>query len=71
MQRSLRLLFAVAVVLALVLGFFSAFTEVEAKGPCRCPLLYAPVQCDHGKVFPNQCDADCRNGKNCVPIGIF
>jgi hypothetical protein len=71
MRRSLRLLFAVAVVLALVVGFFSVFTEVEAKGPCRCPMIYAPVQCDHGRIFPNQCVADCRNGKNCVPIGIL
>ncbi len=71
MRNSFRVLFAAAVVLVLVMGVFSAFTEVEAKGPCRCPQIYAPVQCDHGKVFPNQCVADCRNAKNCVPIGIL
>jgi hypothetical protein len=53
---------------ALVAGVAAVFTEVQA-GPCRCPLIYAPVQCDNGKVFSNQCFADCRNAKNCVPTG--
>jgi hypothetical protein len=71
MSKSLRVLFAAAVVLTLVVGFFSIFTEVEAKGPCRCPLVYAPVECDRGKVYPNQCVADCRHAKNCFPIGVL
>jgi hypothetical protein len=55
---------------ALVAGVAAVFTEVQAA-PCRCPLLYAPVQCDNGKIFSNQCFADCRNAKNCVPIGAI
>jgi hypothetical protein len=34
-------------------------------------MIYAPVECDKGKVYPNQCVADCRNAKNCVPIGVI
>ena len=44
-------------------------TPAEAAA-CRCPLIYAPVLCDHGRTFPNQCVADCHNAKNCVPIGL-
>ncbi len=43
----------------------------EAKGPCRCPMIYAPVECKGGKVFANQCLADCRNARDCVPIGAI
>lgn len=41
----------------------------EAKGRCICPQIYAPVECDNGRTFANQCPADCRNAKNCVPVG--
>ena len=44
-------------------------TEVQAKGRCLCPQIYAPVECAHGKVYSNQCVADCRNAKDCVPLG--
>lgn len=43
----------------------------EAKGPCRCPMIYAPVECKGGKVYSNQCVADCRNAKDCVPLGVL
>ena len=43
-------------------------TPAEAA-PCRCPLIYAPVVCDHGRTYPNQCVADCHNAQNCVPTG--
>jgi len=66
----LRVVFTVAVIVMLGLGAVAVFTEAQA-GPCRCPLLYAPVQCDHNKVYPNQCVADCHNAKNCVPLPIF
>jgi hypothetical protein len=62
--------FALAVIALVVTGVVTTFTDAEAKGPCRCPKIYAPVECDNGKVYPNQCVADCRNGKNCVPIGL-
>ena len=70
-RRMTAAVFVVALALAAVLGVAASFTQVEAKGPCRCPQIYAPVQCDHGKIFANQCLADCRNAKNCVPIGAI
>jgi hypothetical protein len=51
-------------------GAAAYFTQAKAAA-CRCPLIYAPVQCDHGKVYPNQCEADCHHAKNCVPTGIL
>ena len=45
--------------------------DVQAKGRCVCPQIYAPVVCDKGKTFPNQCVADCRRAKNCVPADLF
>ena len=53
-------------VLTLVASLIS--TPAEAA-PCRCPLIYAPVECDKGRVYPNQCVADCHHAKNCVPTG--
>ena len=52
---------------ALAAGSIAVFTEAHAG--CRCPLIYAPVVCDHGRTYPNQCEADCHNAKNCVPTG--
>ena len=40
--------------------------DAEA-GPCRCPKIYAPVICDHGRSFANPCLAECHNATNCVP----
>jgi hypothetical protein len=69
-SRLVLKLAAVAVLIAIAgFGALSLFTEAQAGGPCRCPLIYAPVQCDHGKIYPNPCVADCHNAKNCVPIG--
>lgn len=66
-----RVVLGAVLVLAIALGVMATFTEVQARGGCICPLIYAPVQCDHGKTYPNQCVADCHHAKNCVPIGIF
>jgi hypothetical protein len=62
-------LFGGMVVFVLASGLSALFSTVEA-GACRCPLIYAPVTCDHGRTYPNQCEADCHNAKNCVPTGI-
>ena len=51
------------------LGVSALMSQAEACG-CRCPLIYAPVTCDHGKTYPNPCVADCHNAKNCVPSGL-
>ena len=65
-----RALVAAAVAAAIGLGSFAFVTDAQA-GPCRCPLIYAPVVCDNGKTYSNQCVADCHHAKNCVPAGIF
>jgi hypothetical protein len=52
------------------IGAVAVFTEAQAGG-CRCPLIYAPVICDHGKTYPNPCEADCHHATNCVPTGPF
>jgi hypothetical protein len=67
---ALRVVLALLVALAIGAGAVSMFTPVEAKGPCRCPLVYAPVQCDHGRVYPNPCEAECHNAQDCVPLPL-
>ena len=71
-MRNVRMLVAICVCLALVLGAVSVFSQVQAKRPkpggCICPMVYAPVECDQG-TFSNQCVADCQNATNCVPLG--
>lgn len=48
---------------------FVATSTPVAAAPCQCPKIYAPVTCDNGKTYPNQCVADCRHADNCVPSG--
>ena len=71
MKRSfvLKVVVAVFVVLAIAVGALPMFTPAEA-GPCRCPLVYAPVQCDHDRVYPNPCVAECHHARNCVPLPL-
>ena len=40
-----------------------------AKFPCICPQVYAPVVCDGGAVYPNQCFANCAEASGCQPLG--
>jgi hypothetical protein len=35
--------------------------------PKRCPMLWAPVICDDGKVYPNSCYAQKKCATGCVP----
>ena len=59
---------------ALGLGFAALMTATATPAEaarCICPKVYAPVVCDNGRTYPNQCIADCRNGRNCVPVGVF
>ena len=65
-----QIVFAGAMIFALALGVSALLSKVEAGG-CRCPLIYAPVTCDHNKTYPNQCEADCHHAKNCVPSGVL
>jgi hypothetical protein len=66
---SVQFLATGALVFVIVLAASALFSAPEAS-PCRCPLIYAPVTCDHGQTYPNQCVADCHHAKNCVPSGI-
>jgi len=71
MKRLLKLVIAMTLVLVGALGAISLFVPPTEAGRCICPQVYAPVECDKGKVYPNQCVADCRNAKNCVPTGVI
>lgn len=62
--RTVSKLALVAAVAATVL-----FVAKAPAGPKVCPQIYAPVICDNGKVYPNQCYADKARAKNCVPYG--
>lgn len=58
--------------LAVVVGSVAiaiASLSVASAGPPVCPQIYAPVICDNGKVYPNQCYADRHHAQNCVPYG--
>ena len=71
-DRLSRVLIVVGLVTVVAVGLVALLAPTaEAKGPCRCPMIYAPVECKGGKVFANQCLADCRNAQECVPIGAL
>jgi hypothetical protein len=63
------LLAVMAAAVASVAVQAAATARAEAAA-CRCPLIYAPVVCDNGKTYPNQCVADCHHASGCVPSGI-
>jgi hypothetical protein len=72
MRRILTLTFA----LGLLGGIGSLDGPTQAGDPDMtavaapvCPKIYAPVICDNGKIYPNQCVADRHHAKNCIPTG--
>jgi hypothetical protein len=66
----IRWLVVAVVCVGLSAGSTGVFTEArEAAGGCICPLIYAPVTCDGGKTYSNQCVANCHHARNCVPSG--
>ena len=67
MKKIRGLVLAVACA-AVALGAFAIFSEAQAAA-CRCPLIVAPVICDNGKTYTNQCFANCAHAKNCVRTG--
>lgn len=69
-RRLFALTLSAGILAVIVVAGLTLATDASAAGACRCPLIYAPVACDHGKTYPNQCVADCHNAKNCVPTGI-
>jgi Kazal-type serine protease inhibitor domain len=34
-----------------------------------CPFIYAPVKCNDGVTYSNQCFADAACAKGCRPVG--
>ena len=69
---SMLLIVALAAVVGAGLAALMATTATPAEAArCICPKIYAPVVCDNGKTYPNQCVADCRHAKNCVPTGVL
>jgi len=71
MKAMIRLVFGAALLLAIIIGVGALLVTPAEAARCICPQIYAPVECDRGKVYPNQCVADCRHAKNCVPIGAI
>ena len=45
-------------------------TSVQTARATFCPDIYAPVKCNGGKVYVNQCQACCAGATNCVPLGL-
>ena len=68
-SRPMLVASASAILFAFGFGLIAVLSTSTVEAGCRCPLIYAPVICDHGKVYPNPCVADCHNAKNCVPTG--
>ena len=62
---------------AVVIGFGAlALTAAPAeaanfKRPCICPDVWAPVTCDNGVTYSNQCRANCAGATGCVPGWLF
>ena len=69
MRKLFRSCVVAGVTAVLVVGALSLFTEAQAAPRCICPLIYAPVKCDNGKTYTNQCFATCAHATGCVPIG--
>jgi hypothetical protein len=65
-RQTITQLLVVAAAAVVIASLSVAFAAPSAK----CPAIYAPVICDNGKVYPNQCYADQQHAKNCVPYGI-
>lgn len=68
MKRTVRVIALLGIVAAA--GVAIAYSSSVSAGPPVCPKIYAPVVCDNGKVYPNQCEADRHHAKNCVPLGL-
>lgn len=52
---------------ALAIGVTATVSHAAPR--CICPMIYAPVQCDNGRTYSNQCFANCARATGCVPIG--
>lgn len=52
---------------AIVVGVMGSMASAAPR--CICPLYYAPVRCDNGRTYSNQCFANCARATGCVPMG--
>lgn len=68
MKRAKRTIITIVLLALAAVGIASI--PVALAGPPVCPQIYAPVICDGGKIYPNQCVADRHHAKNCVPYGL-
>jgi hypothetical protein len=48
-------------------GSLSPSDETAAGRFCQCPLIVAEVICSNGKIYINQCFANCDHARDCVP----
>ena len=55
---------------AIVSLFALVFVKTVQARPPVCPKIYAPVTCDNGKTYVNQCVADRHHATGCVPTGL-
>jgi hypothetical protein len=72
MKRTMvvRIVLFAVMVAAIAAAAIASESSSKAQGSaCRCPLIYAPVVCDNGRTYPNQCVANCHHAKGCVPTG--
>jgi hypothetical protein len=69
-KRVVASVFVMALLLSAVIGVMAIVSSPVEAGRCLCPKVYAPVVCSNGKTYPNQCVADCRNARDCVPVGL-
>ena len=69
-KKCLPVVLVILVVVTVMAILPSEPVQAAKVGPQPCPKIYAPVICDNGKVYPNQCIADRRNATNCEPLGL-
>ncbi len=69
-KKCFPVLLAVPVVITVMGILLTEPVQAAKPGGGPCPKIYAPVVCDNGKTYPNQCVADRRHAENCEPVGL-
>jgi len=71
MQKLGRGVFAAATVGVCLMGLSVSGAQAVEQHPvnAKCPLIWAPVKCDNGKTYTNQCFATAAHATGCYPIG--
>jgi hypothetical protein len=63
------LLTAAVVAAASLPSYAARFGVATAGKACNCPQIVDQVQCSNGKIYTNQCFANCDHARDCVRIG--